>query len=107
MMSYPVKNSDSLNAINSLKEFCYLKGFPKIIKTYNGLEYKNNLFKDFCLNKCVGHIFSSSYLPQTNGVIEVRYKEIRKNLITILGILLKPQNYLPDPKYYILSSKVL
>ena len=32
MMSYPVKNSDSLNAINSLKEFCYLKGFPKIFQ---------------------------------------------------------------------------
>ena len=75
-MSYPVKNSDSLNAINSLKEFCYLKGFPKIIKTYNGLEYKNNLFKDFCFNKYIKHIFSSPNLPQTNAVIEVRHKEI-------------------------------
>ena len=57
MMSHPVKNNESLNAMNSLKEFCYLKGIPKLIQTDSGLEYKNNLFKEFCLNNNIKHFF--------------------------------------------------
>lgn len=47
MMSFPVTNNDSENCINCLKEFCKLKGFPKILQTDNGVEYKNNKFKAF------------------------------------------------------------
>ena len=80
-MSYPITNNDSINVINSVKEFCLTIGFPKIIQTDNGKEYKNSLFKDFCEKHSITHIFSSPYHPQTNGVVEVSHKEIRKNLI--------------------------
>ena len=62
--------------MNSLKEFCYLKGHPRIIQKDNGLEYKNNLFKEFCLNNNIKHIFSFPNHPQANGVIEITHKEI-------------------------------
>lgn len=58
-----------------------LIGYPKILQTDNGVEYKNNLTKEFRENNNINHIFSSPYYPQTNGVIEVCHKEKPKNLV--------------------------
>ena len=81
LMSFPISNNNAQYFLNYLKEFCILKGIPKILQTDNGSEYKNNLFNTFCENNNIQHIFSSPYHPQTNGVIEVAHKEILKNVI--------------------------
>ena len=67
--------------MDCFKEFCILKGYPKILQSDNGVEYKNNLFDKFCADHNINHIFSSPYHPQTNGVVEVAHKEIKKNVI--------------------------
>ena len=48
MMSFPVVNNTDNNALTCLKEFCILKGYPKILQSDNGVEYKNQLFDKFC-----------------------------------------------------------
>ena len=67
--------------MDCFKEFCILKGYPKILQSDNGVEYKNNLFDKFCVDHNINHIFSSPYHPQTNGVVWVAHKEIKKNVI--------------------------
>ena len=81
MMSFPVVNNTANNALTCLKEFCILKGYPKILQSDNGVEYKNHLFDKLCTEHNINHIFSSPYHPQTNGVVEVAHKEIKKTVI--------------------------
>ena len=52
--------------------------YPKIIQKDNGLECANNLIKDFLINNNIVHIKRRPLYPQTNGVVEVFHKEIRK-----------------------------
>ena len=80
-MSFPVENNNAVNALKCLKEFYILIGYPKILQSDNGSEYKNNLFQEFCNQHNIQHIFSSPYHPQTNGVVEVAHKEIKKHVI--------------------------
>ena len=80
-MSYPLVKNDAINTLISIREFCILLGYPKILQTDNGGEYKNHIMEDFCEKNNINHIFSSPYHPQTNGVVEVSHKEIRKNLV--------------------------
>ena len=81
LMSYPVKNNDAKSTLNCMKQFCLTIGIPNIIQSDNGLEYKNSLWEEFCLNKNIKHIFNSPYHPQTNGVVEISHKEIRHNVM--------------------------
>jgi len=41
LMSFPVANNDAINTLNSIREFCILIGYPQILQTDNGQEYKN------------------------------------------------------------------
>jgi len=81
LWSYPVKNNNAQNALYCIKNFCMMVGYPKILQSDNGLEYKNNIIKNFCENNNIKQIFSSLRHPETNGVIEVSHQEIRKNVI--------------------------
>lgn len=78
MGSFPVKENNAENVLLAIKEFCYYVGFPKILQTYNGLEYNNSIIDNFCINNNIKHIKSRPRHPQTNGVVEVVHKEIRK-----------------------------
>ena len=78
MGSFPVKENNAKTALNTIKEFCYLVGNPKILQSDNGLEYDKNVIDQFCINNSIKHIKSRPRHPQTNGVVEVVHKEIRK-----------------------------
>ena len=78
-------------ALNCFKKFCILKGYPKILQSDNGVEFKNHLFEKLCTDHNIKHIFSSPYHPQTNGVVEVAHKEIKKNVI--LDFSKHPENF--------------
>ena len=51
LMSFPVANNDAINTLNSIREFFILIGYPQILQTDNGPEYKNKLFENFCEQK--------------------------------------------------------
>ena len=79
--SYAIKENTAENALLCIKDYCNFIGFPKIIQSDNGLEYKNALFKEFCIKNNIIQIFSSPRHPQTNGVIEICHKETRKYIL--------------------------
>ena len=81
MGSFPIKENNAENALTAIKEFCYFVGYPKILQTDNGMEYNNNIIENFCNKYNLKHINSRPRHPQTNGVVEVVHKEIRKYVI--------------------------
>ena len=81
MGSFPVSDNNGKNALLSIKEFCIYIGFPKILQTDNGPEYCNNLIDTFCAENNIKHITSSPRHPQTNGVIEIVHREIRRKVM--------------------------
>ena len=68
--SYAIKNNTAENALYCLKDFCNCLGFPKIIQSDNGLDYKNSLFKDYCESNHIKHIFSSPGIPKLTGLLK-------------------------------------
>ena len=48
LKSYPVKENNAKNALLCIKDFCNYIGFPKILQSDNGSEYKNNIIKEYC-----------------------------------------------------------
>lgn len=81
MMFFPVEKNDSVHIVNCLHEFCAMVGYPKILQSDNGSEYKNDLMEEFCIEHNIKLIFSSPHHWQSIGIIEVTHKEIRKNVI--------------------------
>lgn len=78
LKSYPVKENNSKNALICIKDYCNYVGYPKLIQTDNGLEYKNSTIKEFYEYNKIIHIFTSPRHPQTNGCVEIVHKETRK-----------------------------
>lgn len=76
--SFPIVDNNAINALTSFKEFCIFVDFPTIPQTDNVVEYSNNLIEDFCSENNIRHIKNSPRHPQTNGVVEIAHKEIRK-----------------------------
>ena len=56
-------------------------GKPSIFQSDNGLEYNNSIIKNLLETNNVKHILSSPRNPQSNGVVEVVHKEVRKNIL--------------------------
>lgn len=81
MTSIPITKNTAENALLAIKEFCSYVGNPQILQTDNGLEYNNSLINGYCKDNNITHIKSRPHHPQTNGVIEVVHKEIRKKVI--------------------------
>ena len=81
LKSYPVKENNAQNALFCIKDFCNFVGFPNIIISDNGSEYKNHIIKEYCDNNKILQIFSSPRHPRTNGVIEIAHKETRRFIL--------------------------
>ena len=81
----PIKNNNTNNILFCLKEFFNYIGKPLIFQTDNGFEYNNSIIINFLESNNVKHIFSSPRHPQSNGVVEVIHKEIRKNILTYIN----------------------
>ena len=80
-MSIPVKNNNSENILYCIKQYINYVGQPKIFQSDNRSEYNNALVKNFLITNNIKQIFSSPRHPQSNGVVEVVYKEVRKNIL--------------------------
>ena len=81
MGSFPVADNNAKNALVSKKEFCIYIGFPTILQTDNGSEYCNDIIDTFCAENSIKHITSSPKHPQTNGVVKIVHREIRRKVM--------------------------
>lgn len=100
MASYFITSNDANNFLICIKEFCMMVDYPKILQTDKGAEYNNKIIDNFCCVHNIKHILSIPYHPQTNGVVEVAHKEIRK--IVIISYSENPDNF--NLKLAILNS---
>ena len=75
---YLLHSKEAKEILKNLQIFFENFGYPKILQTDNGKEFKNELLKNFCIDKEIKLIHSSPYHPQTNGACEVTHKEIQK-----------------------------
>ena len=67
---YLIEDKTSETVLSKLKD--YIKNFGKsnIIQTDNGGEFRSNIFKLYCLENNINHIFGGVYHPQSQGSIE-------------------------------------
>ena len=78
MASFPIVDNTAINALNYIKEFFVFVCFPTLLQTDKGVEYCNNLIKDFCSENNIKYIKSSPQHPQTNGVVKIAIKKLEK-----------------------------
>ena len=81
LISIPIKSNNAQNILYCLKQFFLFVGKPKIIQSDNGIEYNNAVINNFLVTNNIKHINSSPRHPQTNGVVEIVHKEVRKNIL--------------------------
>ena len=59
LWSCPVKNKTAVEAMTCFKIFIFSFGKHNKLHTDNGSEYKNNLFKNFCKENGILHVFQN------------------------------------------------
>ena len=79
MGSFPVADNNAKNALVSIKEFCYIYRISNV--PTNGSEYCNDIIDTFCAENSIKHITSSPKHPQTNGVVKIVHREIRRKVM--------------------------
>ena len=83
MSAYPLPNIESSTVANCLVEFICLFGAPEIISTDRGTQFTSKLFCD--LSKIIGsrNVTSTSYHPQSQGLVE-RYNFTLQTMLSTL-----------------------
>jgi hypothetical protein len=56
--------------LSTFKQYIVQCGKPDIIRTDNGTEFVNALFKEFCTNNGILHELSAPYTPEQIGIVE-------------------------------------
>lgn len=81
LYSVPLKSKSKKDVYNGFKDM-YEKQIKhvKMIRSDNGVEFKNDLFKKFCEEHNIKQVFSDAYSPQSNGAIE-RFNGVLKKLL--------------------------
>jgi len=87
LLSKAVKNNNTKNIQICMKNYFNCIGYPKIIQSDNGSEYKNAIINNLLTSNNIKQIFSSHRHPQTNGVVEIVHKEVRKNILNNLDLI--------------------
>ena len=75
---YALQSKNAEEILKNIDLYCENFGYPKILQTDNGGEFKNAKLKSYCNEHEIKLIHSSPYHPQTNGAVEVTHKEIQK-----------------------------
>ena len=72
-----ISNKNAETTLNKIKKFISINKKPKVLQTDNGLEFKNNLLKEYLDKEGITHIFSLPHHPQTNGCLERYHHEVK------------------------------
>ena len=82
-------NKTKETVLSSIKEIFSNMGFPKMLQSDNGTEFKNKLLGDYLQKKKIDHIFGSPYHPQSQGSVEAFNRTIQNFLISAKDALKK------------------
>lgn len=86
--AYAVRNKNTQNVLKCMKVQLEKWGKPGKLLTDNGLEFKNNLFEEWCSDQNITIKHGSPYTPSTQGAIERFNQSLIKKLskITEFGL---------------------
>ena len=86
--AYPCKNQEAKTVARVLWEnFIRHYGFPQKIITDQGANFEGALFRDLCAMADIHKVRTTSYHPQTNGVVE----RFNSTLMNMLGCMSEEQ----------------
>lgn len=69
-MAQAIPNKSATTIVDTLRIVFFRNGFPKILQSDNGLEFKNNLMIQFCTKQKIIRRYSRPRHPQCNGQVE-------------------------------------
>ena len=78
--SYLLENKKSDSILIALNDFISRYGYPTIIQSDNGKEFRNIKLQEFCEINNIKLYYSKPRHPQTNGIVERLHREIKKSL---------------------------
>jgi hypothetical protein len=76
---FPLRKATADNIIKKLWEVACRWGFPKIIVSDNGKQFRSHIFKNWCIQFGIQSTYIAPYHPQAN--ITERYNETLKSMI--------------------------
>ena len=76
-----LKRTESQDIIKQLQPWFNDYGYPRTCRSDGGPQLVSQLFKEFCQGIFMIHEKSSAYNPQSNGLREVRVKNIKKLIL--------------------------
>ena len=100
LWAFPTPTNTTASVVNILTNLFRIVGVPKVLLTDRGTNFTSNHFKRFLSQNGVKHIKTSSYHPQTNGLVE----KTNNTLITRLKCALKDK---PKLKWSTLIPEVV
>ena len=78
IFSYVLINKTADEVLIALRKYILSFGKFKKLQIDNGLEFRNTIIKNFCIENDIERIFSPPYQPQANGAVEDVHKTIQK-----------------------------
>lgn len=78
VFSYLLINKTADEVLIALRKYILSFGKFKKLQTYNGLEFRNTIINNFCIENDIERIFSPPYQPQVNGAVKAVHKTIQK-----------------------------
>ena len=81
LMARYIRNQKSSTVINAMNHYFHLFGFPSVMRTDGGPNYRNE-FDEFCAEHNIKHELSSAYNPESNGLAEAAVKNAKKLIKT-------------------------
>ncbi|XP_064470157.1 uncharacterized protein K02A2.6-like [Ornithodoros turicata] len=84
-----VPSITSQSVINFLLQVFSREGYPTILVTDNGPQFRSQLFEDFLQDRGIRHTYSSVYCPQANGLVE-RFNRVCKDYVQLSSLEQRP-----------------
>ena len=81
VFSTPLRQQTALAVHNYLEELFLVEGYPYILHSDNGKEFKNTLVQDLCTTNNIKFIYGQPRHPQTQGTIERVNQTITRSII--------------------------
>ena len=78
LFSFPLVTKSSTEILVALRKYIESFGLCKKLQTDNGLEFKNILITNYCIENNIERLYSPPYHPQANGAVEAAHKIVQK-----------------------------
>ena len=81
---HPLHSKETEQVIPALKEQFYLFGFPTILHSDNGGEFKSKKMSEFCKENNIKQVHGAPRNPSTQGLVERNNRTVKENMNNIL-----------------------